>query len=189
MMAFFIQLCKKISIGLALLITTLFAHADTGTIVIKHASVKPEVGLYMLNADLEVKLTAEIKEAIDKGVPVVFLYELKLFKVRRYWFDKELAAINTSITVSYHALSRQYLVNHDGRQTSHEILREAMIELVQLYDWPVFDQALIEADETYAATLNVKLDKAKLPKAIQVDSINEDAWTLVAKPYHWVLKP
>lgn len=189
MMAFFMQFCKKISIGLALLFTTFFAHADAGNIVIKHANVKPEAGLYMLNVDLEVMLSMEIKEAIDKGVPVVFLYELKLFKVRRYWFDKELAAINTSITVSYHALSRQYLINHDGRQTSHEILREAMIELEQLYDWPVFDQALIEPDATYEATLNVKLDKTKLPKAIQVDSINEDAWSIEAKPYHWVLKP
>lgn len=188
MTAFFMQFCKKISIALALLVTTIFAYADEGSIAVKHASVKQEAGLYMLNSDLEMVLSAEIKEAIDKGVPVEFLYEFTLYKTRRYWFDKELATINTSITVSYHALSRQYLVNHDGRQTSHEILREAMIELVQLYDWPVFDQALIEAGETYEATLNVKLDKAQLPKAIQVDSINTEAWTLVAEPYHWVLE-
>lgn len=182
------QYCKKISIALALLITTMLAFADEGSVAIKHASIKKEAGLYMLNADLEMSLSPEVEEAINKGVPVEFLYQFNLVKSRKYWFDKDILEAETAIVVSYHALSRQYLVNHDGRQTSHEILREAMVELVQLYDWPVFDQTVIEPDETYEATLNVKLNKSKLPKVIQVDSINTEAWTLVAEPYQWILK-
>ena len=72
--------------------------------------------------------------------------------------------------------------------TSHDILSEAMIELVQLYDWHVFDQSDTERGEKYVAELTVNLDKTKLPKAIQVDAIGSVNWNLVSEPYTWLPK-
>jgi len=129
-----------------------------------------------------------MQEAVDKGVTVSFLYEFTLVSPRRFWFDKDIVTVNKSIEVSYHALSRQYLVSQNGRQTSHEILREAMIELVQLYDWKVFDKAIIEKENNYVGLLNVSLDQTKLPKAIQVEAIGSEDWDLVAEPFEWALK-
>jgi len=115
--------------------------------VIRSAELSAQGDVYKLNADLEITLDEEIEEAINKGVPVAFLYEFELVRPRMFWFDDEIVMVETSISVSYHALSRQYLVTQSGRQTSHEILSEAMIELVQLYDWKVLNQSMIESDQ------------------------------------------
>ncbi|MFW5432434.1 MAG: DUF4390 domain-containing protein [Methylophilaceae bacterium] len=180
--------CKKISFFCVLVFASLLAFAEQSTIIIRNADLKADGEVYKLNADLEFALSENIKEAINKGVLVAFVYEFKLVSPRLLWFDKEIVTKTTSIEVSYHALSRQYLVSQGGRQTSYEILSEAMIELVQLYDWKVFDQPVIESGEEYVATLNVKLDQSKLPKAIQVEAIGSEDWNLGAEDFEWLPK-
>ena len=160
--------------------------AGNGSIVIKNADLKLHDEVYKLNADLEIELDEEIKEAINKGVTVTFVYEFELVSPRMFWFDDEIVTAKTTISVSYHALSRQYLVTQSGRQTSHEILSEAMIELVQLYDWKVLDKSMIESGREYEATLNVWLDQSKLPKAIQVEAIGSKDWSLASEKYEWL---
>lgn len=180
--------CKKISLFFVFLLVCFQAVAGAGRVVINSADLTPHNEVYRLSADLEITLDEAVEEAINKGVEVTFLYEFELVKSRAFWFDKTVATANTDITVSYHALSRQYLVSQSGRQTSHEILSEAMIELVQLYDWTVFEKSLIESDTSYEATLNVKLDESKLPKAIQVEAIGSEDWQLIAEPFEWIPK-
>ncbi len=177
--------CKKVSLFLALMFLSLHVFAEHGAIVIKAADLKAVGEVFKLNADLEIELDEKIEEAINKGVMVEFLYEFELVSPRSFWFDKNIVETSTSIAVSYHALSRQYLVTQSGRQTSHEILSEAMIEFVQLYDWKVLDKSMIESDREYVGTLNVKLDQSKLPKAIQVEAISSEGWNLVADPFEW----
>ncbi|PCI62308.1 MAG: hypothetical protein COB34_00230 [Methylophilaceae bacterium] len=180
--------CKRISLFFGLVFFCFQAFAGSGSIVIRSAELSAQGDVYKLNADLEITLDEEIEEAINKGVPVAFLYEFELVRPRIFWFDDEIVMMETSISVSYHALSRQYLVTQSGRQTSHEILSEAMIELVQLYDWKVLNQSMIESDQEYEATLSVKLDQSKLPKAIQVEAIGSEDWSLVSEAFEWLPK-
>lgn len=188
MMASSMRYFKRISLFIAISFLCFQAIASSGSIIIKSADLTLNGESYRLNADLEIDLNEKIEEAINKGVNVTFLYEFTLVKPRTLWFNKEITTASTHISVSYHALSRQYLVSQNGRQTSHEILSEAMIELVQLYDWKVLDKSMVNPDETYDATLNVKLDQSKLPKAIQVESIGSENWSMVSEPYEWVPK-
>lgn len=188
MMVFSMHYCKKISLFLLVTIFCLHAFAGEGSIVIRHAELNAHGEVYKLNADLEIKLDEQVEEAINKGVPVTFLYQFALVSPHTFWFDDEIAAEEISISVSYHALSRQYLVTQGDRQTSHDILSEAMIELVQLYDWKVLDQSMIEHGDKYEATLEVKLDQSKLPKAIQVEAISSKDWSLVAETFEWLPK-
>ncbi len=188
MMAFSMLYYKRISLFIVISFLCFQAVASAGSIVIKGADLTLNGEAYRLNADLEIDLNDKVEEAINKGVNVTFLYEFALVKPRTFWFDKEVTTASTHISVSYHALSRQYLVSQNGRQTSHEILSEAMIELVQLYDWKVLDKSKVNPDETYDATLSVKLDQSKLPKAIQVETIGSENWSMVSEPFEWVLK-
>jgi hypothetical protein len=179
---------KKYSVFFVLLFNCLLASAAPQYIAVKNADLKVFGGTYMLNADLEISLGEKVEEAINKGVPVEFVYEFELLRPRFLWIDAEVIKTKTRIKLSYHALSRQYLVSQDGRQTSHEILSEAMIELVQLYDWKVFNQSVIKPGQKYEAKLNMRLDQSKLPKAIQVDAIGSEDWSLASEAFEWTPK-
>ena len=78
---------------------------------------------------MEISFDNEIEEAINKGVPLNFLVEFQIVSPRKYWFDDEIVTTSQNVTLSYHALSKQYLVNRGVHQKSFETLSEAKQEL------------------------------------------------------------
>lgn len=194
MMVFFTRYYKKTNIFLraSLLLVLLgvfsLAFAAANSIVIKQAELEAIDDYYALNAEVEINLDEEIEEAVKKGVPLNFLIEFQIVSPRQYWFDDEIVTISQNITLSYHALSRQYLVNRGPHQKSFETLIEAKEELAQLIDWKVLDKSLIEKGAVYKAALLIRLDETKLPKAIQVDAIASEKWNLTSQKFEWQLK-
>jgi Domain of unknown function (DUF4390) len=185
--AFFMRFCKKLSFVL-LICASSFAFAAGSIINIKSAELELQDDYYGLNADVDMSFDKEIEEAINKGVPLNFLIEFQIVSPRKYWFDDEIITTVQSVTLSYHALSRQYLVNRAGHQQSYASLSEAMRELLALNEWKVADRTLLEKNDVYKAALLVRLDQTKLPKAIQVDTIGSEKWNLSSQKFEWMLK-
>src|SRR5262249_25962808 len=82
------------------------AHADT--IAVKFAELRAEDDAYVLNAEFELAINSTLEEALQKGVPLYFVFEFELVRPRRYWFDEKLLSISTQYRVAYSALTRQY---------------------------------------------------------------------------------
>ena len=187
-MAYFMRFCKKASLLLLLICMTSFAFAAGSSINIKNAELELQDDYYGLNADVDMSFDKEIEEAINKGVPLNFLIEFQIVSPRKYWFDDEIVTTSQSVSLSYHALSRQYLVNRGAHQQSFASLSEAIHELVTLNDWKVVDKSALEKSEIYKAALLIRLDQTKLPKAIQVDTIASEKWNISSQKFEWVLK-
>jgi hypothetical protein len=188
MMAFFMRYCKKISIFLLLLSVITFAFAAASSINIKNAELQIEDDHYNLSAEVDIAFDSEIEEAINKGVPLNFLVEFQIVSPRKYWFDDEIVTKSQNVTLSYHALTKQYLVNRGVHQKSFETLSEAKQELVELGDWKVAEKSTLAKNEVYNAALLIRLDQSKLPKAIQVDTIASEKWNLTSQKFEWTLK-
>jgi Domain of unknown function (DUF4390) len=185
--AFFMHFYKKLSLLLLICFST-FAFAAGNSIVIKSAELDLQDDYYGLNADVDMTFDKEIEEAINKGVPLTFLIEFQIVSPRKYWFDDEIVTASQNVSLSYHALSRQYLVNRGAHQLSFSSLNEAIHELVVLDDWKVADKNLLEKPEVYNAALLIRLDQTKLPKAIQVDTIASEKWNISSQKFEWTLK-
>jgi len=165
-----------------------FAFSASSSIVIKNAELKLVDNTYLLSADSELTFDESIEEAVNKGVPLNFLVEFQLVSPRKYWFDNEIVTTSSNFTLSYHALSRQYLVSHNGHQTSYETLSEAKLELEQIDDWKIFEKSLVEKKQAYKASLVIRLDQSKLPKALQVEAIGSESWDLKSQSFDWLPK-
>jgi hypothetical protein len=187
MMAFFMRYLLKISAFLLLFCAVTFASAAS-SINIKSTDLQPQDDYYGLSADVEFAFDAEIEEAINKGVPLNFLVEFQIVSPRKYWFDDEIVTTSQSVILSYHALTKQYLVNRGVHQKSFETLSEAKQELAELGGWNVVEKNLLEKGEVYNAALLIRLDQSKLPKAIQVDTISTEKWNLSSQKFEWTLK-
>ena len=178
-----------ISFFVSLLLSSSIVFAATNSILIKEADLQLVDDFYLLNAEISIDFDAEIEEAINKGVPLHFLIEFQVVSPRKYWFDDEIITTTNRVVLSYHALTKQYLVNRETHQKSFETLDEAVDELLQLTDLKVFEKVLIEKDANYKAALLMRLDQTKLPKAIQVDAIASEKWNITSQKYEWPLKP
>jgi len=184
---------KKLGHFIRLSITFLFLNSAShafaaSSIIINQAELQPIDNFYALNADVDIDFDDAIEEAVNKGVALHFLIEFQVVKPWKYWFDDEIVTTSNSVSLSYHALSRQYLVNHGLHQKSFETLYEAKDALLEISNWKVLDKSLIEKGEVYNAALLIRLDQTKLPKAIQVDAIGSDKWNLTSQKYEWSLK-
>ena len=190
-MVFFTHFCKKTSflwVLVLLLSTATLAFAATSSIQIKSAELQAQDEAYNLSADVTIEFDSEIEEAINKGVPLDFLTEFQIVSPRKYWFDDEIVTASRNTTLSYHALTKQYLVNRGIHQKSFETLGEATQELAELSDWKVAEISLLDKSEVYNAALLIRLDQTKLPKAIQADPIASEKWNLSSQKYVWSLK-
>ena len=142
MTAFITRYCKRFSSSL-LAVLLLAAHvALAAGIKVEHAELAPTEEAYQLNAGFNIDFSAEVEEAVNKGVVLYFLVEFALMEPRSYWFDDEVTSASQAIRLSYHALSRQYLINVGGHQTTFASLQEAVQALGNIQDWPVVEKAL-----------------------------------------------
>ena len=192
MTGFFMRYCKKTnfpSVSLFLFIFSFcfitLAWATGSSLHIKTAELLPMDEAYVLDADFDVNFSSEVEEALSKGVPLTFLIEFQIVSPRHYWFDDEIVSASSRITFSYHALSRQYLLNRNNHQQSFASLQEAKDELAHLRGWQVVEKALLKKGEIYHASLRIRLDQSKLPKPLQVDAIGSEDWNMVSERYRW----
>ncbi len=163
--------------------------ADTSNILIKNAELVAVEDAYVLNADFDIDFNATIEEALNKGVPLNFLIEFQVVSPRKYWFDDEIETKSMPVSMSYHALTRQYLVNvainKQSRQKAFSTLNEALAELSRLRDWKVLDKSLLEKGVVYNAALLMRLDQKKLPKILQVEALSSEDWSFTSQKFQW----
>jgi hypothetical protein len=162
-----------------------FAYAANSSIHIKNAELISLEESYALNADFDISLSPVLEDALNKGVPFSFLVEFQVTSPRRYWFDDEIVTQNQYVTLSYHALSRQYLVIRNNHQQSFPNLQQAKEELSIIKSWPVVDKKLIKKGDAYSAAIKIRLDQTKLPKPVQVEAVGSDDWNMASEHYHW----
>jgi len=189
MMVFFMRYYKKTKALLCLLffmlLTVSLVWAAASSLSIKTAELVAADEAYVLNADFDLNLSDAVEEAVNKGVPLNFLIEFQITSPRHYWFDDEIVTTTSKVTVSYHALSRQYLINRDSHQQSFASLQEAKADFSRLREWQVLEKSLLKKGENYQAVLRVRLDQSKLPKPLQVDALGSGDWNMVSERYRW----
>lgn len=179
--------CHWLCLMCGLLITPC-TWANDSDLHIKHASLVLRDDTWWLEADLDVRLDQTIESALQKGIDISFMYEFQLIKPQKYWFDDEIITERKSITLSYHALTKQFLVQQGKEQSAYDTLNEAKASLTRIRDWRLAPRQTLEKNESYQAALKVHLDQSKLPKALQVDVLNESEWNLSSPTFTWWFK-
>lgn len=188
-MAFSMHCWKKFNLTIWLLAAFLLpgavGNAQAEGVEVRSAELVASEETWQLNADFGINFNAEMEEALNKGVPLNFLIEFELMEARHYWFDDEVVSASKLVRLSYHALSRQFLINTDSHQKSFATLQDAVEELEKLRAWAVLDKSQVKKGETYYAILRMRLDRSRLPKQLQVDPLGSEKWNLISERYRW----
>lgn len=188
MMAFFMRYCKKIKqllFGLSLLLFVNLALAGSNSLHIRSANLITFEDDVLLNADAEINFSPEMEKALLKGFTFNFLIEFQLLAPRKYWFNDEIATTAQQVSLSYHALTRQYIVIRNEQQRTYASLDDAIEDLSVIQDLKVFQKSEVEKNETYQAILLMRLDHKKLPKALQVEGIGSNDWKMTSQRFEW----
>ena len=188
MTASFMLYCKKIRqlfFAISLLLFIDVAQAASNSLHIRSANLITFEDDVLLNADAEINFSSEMEKAILKGFTFNFLVEFQLVLPRQYWFNDEVVTTTQQISLSYHALSRQYIVMRNEQQRTFASLDAAIEDLSVIQDLKVFQKSDVEKGEPYQAVLLMRLDHKKLPKALQVEGYASKYWKMSSQSFEW----
>ncbi|MFW7341044.1 DUF4390 domain-containing protein [Pollutimonas sp. H1-120] len=161
---------------------TLAAHAQTdmleqGERVVKVEPVVRDGKLY-IDADLELAVTGDLRNAAQKGVPLYFTADLEIVSKRWWWFDKTVVNEQQTWRIVYNALTRQWRVGTGDLSLPESSLDDALSLVRNIRGWAVANVQDLEHDELYEGRIRVRLDTSLLARPFQVDAFNSSAWSL-----------
>ncbi|NLA51221.1 MAG: DUF4390 domain-containing protein [Alcaligenaceae bacterium] len=131
-----------------------------------------------ISADLAVTLDQDLMSAAMRGVPLSFVYEVKVTEPRWYVFENVLAHQSRQWLINYQPLLRQWSVDN-GKRVSQEISLEDSLQYISSNNTMSLMLPPLEADKQYSAELKLHLDTTQLPGAFKFDLFNfRSVWSL-----------
>lgn len=167
---------------LAVLACALALAAAADEIEVRDARLTATDEGLTLEADFAFELNPRLGEVVANGVPLYFVVEFELTRLRWWWFDERTAAKRMQLRLSYHPLSRQYRLSTGMLQQQFHSLDEALHVLKRVRNWLVVERGAMPADANHEAAVRMRLDIGLLPKPFQVSAITsrelhlESAW-------------
>jgi hypothetical protein len=165
------------------------AYADTKLEVVE-AAVAVDDGVYELDARLELRLPEQARRAIEAGLTLHMRYDIEVARVRRYVPDAEVASLQQSYELSYHALSQRYLVRNlnTGEQQDFGTLQSALDSLAEVRGLPLLDSGLLEQGTTYEFRVRAALTLRSAPDTLSWLLFWTDDWSATSEWHAWTLR-
>jgi hypothetical protein len=130
----------------------------------------------VLNFLTKFELSAAVEDALQKGVPLVFVAEAKVRGARWYWRDKRINTVTRIWRLSYQPLTRKYRVSFGGLAQSFETLTDALSNLNSSAHWKLADASQLGSG-TYIE-FSYELDTTQLPRPMQMGIAGQTDWQL-----------
>lgn len=165
--------------------------AWAGSIQPKGAEVVPDERGWAVNAEFDVQLGARLEEAVNKGMPLHFRFEVQIKRKRWYWIDEHLAGRVINYRLSYQTLTRQYRLAVGSLYQNFDTLEAALTALGHVRQLHVADAGKLPTGEPLLAAVRLSLDQSQLPKPLQIDALANADWQVDAGILRWqfVLPP
>ncbi len=157
----------------------LFARAQTGPSnpVAPQLSVERQADGLLLTARLPMALPAALQEALERGVPLHFVWQAEVVAPRWYWLDRRVSRATRTVRLAYQPLTRRWRVSvaeGDDPGTGNALHRnvdsldEAQALVTRVSSWPVASEA--ELAGVGDVKLNVRFGLALdlLPRPLQL---------------------
>jgi hypothetical protein len=155
---------------------------------------KTEDGI-VLQAAVQLELGPAIVNALEKGVPLVFVWEAEVTRDRWYWTDRSMSRVQRIFRVAYQPLSRKWRVqtsvgngsassgstssgSGNALSQSYDSLAEVVSLISRVPRWRVLDAADVDADMRHRIELRFRLDVQALPRPLQIGVAGSSEWNI-----------
>jgi hypothetical protein len=175
-------------LALLLAAASAFAAQPHG-IEVRNASFVTEEDHYLLDADIDVVLSAPLEDALNKGIPLYFTLEFELVRPRWYWFNDRALVREQQYRLSYSALTRQYRIGIGAFYQNFPTLKEALQVMSKVRRREEPEPGSLSKGTTYTAGLRLRLDTSQLPKPFNLNALGSREWSLGSDWYRWTVTP
>ncbi len=110
--------------------------------------------------------TEDMKRAIDNGVSTTFIFFVKLYEVRNWWWDRNIADLNVSHEIKYDNLKKVYIMrlsSKDNKMIYVKDFDEAKKLMSEIVGLKVTELRNLQRGNHYQISMMAELDKIRLP--------------------------
>lgn len=145
-------------------------------------------GVYV-DARFDVRLSREAEDALESGVPLALQMQVRVLRVRDWWWDSELASSDVRTELRYHALSRRYVVMHGDTGEQRTFFRRdaALNAWASMVGHRAIDRVRIQGNGDYVLQVRARLDVDDLPYPLRAVALVSPEWRLASEWYSWPL--
>lgn len=147
-------------------------------IELAHLELQRQEGELTLDFDARLTLPKGVEDAMQRGVPVYFVADAALYRVRWYWRDERVARVQRSWRVAYQPLTSTWRVGFGGFNQSFQTLGEALAVVSRSSRWKVAETAQLDPDSKYYLEFSYRLDNSQLPSPMQLGLGGQGEWVL-----------
>ena len=163
--------------------------AEADGIDVRKATLAAAPNGYELEAEFNIALTHRLEEALSKGVPLYFLLEFELIRLRWYWFNEQIAGGQYQFRLSFNSLTRQYRVGVGTLYENFTTLGEALAFLSRVRVGDVVASDALSKGTSYTAGVRLRLDSSQLPRPFQVSAVGSREWSVGSDWFRWTVTP
>ena len=158
-----------------------------GLFQVKSVDSELQDGVYHVHAHFDLRFSRAMKTALENGVTLILAVEIAVEQPHRYWLDEDVARLEQRYSVSFHPLTRQYLVtdlNTEVQKNFHS-LRAAIEYLNNSAAVPTIDAKRLDPDGHYVGYIRVSLVRGSLPLALKVKAYYKREWRAASDWLRW----
>jgi len=141
-------------------------------------------GIY-LSAKVSFELPPVVEDALLKGIPLIFVAEVEIFRSRWYWTDKRVAMATRSLRLAYQPLTRRWRLSQaDGSNAprvalaqSYDSLAEAQGAIERISSWKIAESSDVDAGD-HSLNFRFRLDLSQLPRPFQIGMAGQREWQI-----------
>jgi len=147
---------------------------------------------YVLNATINYSLSPEVKEAIEHGVPIVFLQQFELIEntniLGRFWqWQETLWSTELRYELRYHALSQQFILQSiDTGHRRNFLSLDSAVQMIGDIDALSLPSEYLDDTDDLILQLRSGLDLHALPTPLRPGAVISNNWQLTSS---WVIAP
>lgn len=167
------------------------ARAEVPTTEISTLRFERDGEAVLLTAAVKFELSAAVQEALFKGVPMVFLAEVDVFRERWYWTNKKVLSAERHMRLAYQPLTRRWRLNvASGLITqaglavalnqNFDTLADALAAVQRLSRWKIADVSDLDLEQRHLVEFRFRLDVSQLPRPFQIGTLGQTDWNISA---------
>jgi Domain of unknown function (DUF4390) len=177
----------------ALLCAAAFADAraqDQRRFEVRNAFVELIDDAWLLDARFDLALGKSAQQALDEGVPLVFVLEAEASLERRFIPDETIVSLTLRWQLAYDAISEHYVLTDlsNDEQVSHASQAEALEALSRISGIEVADTTKLPPDGRFDMRVRATVDIGELPAAIKM-LVFWKSWSRSTDWYAWSVRP
>lgn len=171
-----------------LLLASHFTYANA--LIIQEVHLYKADKTYFLSANIGIDLALDSAplQALNNGVPLYFILEIKLLSKNWLGILQQDTSIIKEYRLFYHSIARQYiLVNSNNNTSSFSDISAALQNLGEITALPIINKETLKKNKDYKVKLRMYLNLSKLPLPLRAYAYLSNNWFVKSQWSIWDL--